>query len=119
MKVSLPSKYVGPSSSLGPAGPGVDRFGDQLAAIGVLDLCSVSELGAERKQGHQSHGQLQQPSSALTARHIHPSSVKLQRWMQKKFLKKIKITTKQNKKYFLDPPSTVDHCSLESKLQGK
>lgn len=90
--VSLPSEYVGPSSSLGPAGPGVGGFGDQLAAFGVPHLCSVSELGTERQQGDQSHGQLQQPPSTLTARHIHPSSVQLQCWIQ---LKK--------KKYFSDP----------------
>lgn len=86
--VSLPSEYVGPSSSLGPAGPGVGGFGDQLAAFGVPHLCSVSELGTERQQGDQSHGQLQQPPSTLTARHIHPSSVQLQCWIQ---LKKKKI----------------------------
>lgn len=69
--VTLPSEDVRPSPSLGPAGSWVGRLGDQLAVSGVPNLCSVSKLGAQRQQGHQSHGQLQQPPSTLTVRHIH------------------------------------------------
>lgn len=67
--VTLPSEDFRPSPPLGPAGSRVGRLGHQLAVSGVSNLRKVSKLDAQ--QGHQSHGQLQQPSSTLAVRHVH------------------------------------------------
>lgn len=71
IKVTLPSEDVRASPPLGPAGSGVGLLGHQFVVPGVHHLYSVSERAAERQQGHQSHGQLQQPSSTHSVRHIH------------------------------------------------